>query len=85
MTHSPSQRLARSLMNGWSKGDRAALANTIEDADFTIECAPEEQDLVDLVKGIGLRMRDWLAPVNEDEIRAALKLLHHISEKRPEA
>ena len=76
----PSQRLARALLHAWSNGDVLALAAAIEEA--RCDGSDEECDIVDLLKGIGFKMRGWLNPVHYDDVQASLKLLHHLAKSR---
>ena len=75
----PAQRLAASLLSAWSSGDRRGLAVTLERPADYWALDPEERDVVELIRGIGLKMRDAGERFNHDEMRASLKLLRHFA------
>jgi hypothetical protein len=79
----PAQHLAQSLLWAWSTRDFASLAASLDNAGESTqygELSREEQDILDLVIGIGTTLRDSAPAVNDEELRVSVKLLRHFAQ-----
>ena len=80
----PAQHLAELLLSAWSARDFECLTASLNDAAHEFAqygtLSREEQDILDLVIGIGTTLRDSAAAVNDEELRVSVKLLRHFAQ-----
>jgi hypothetical protein len=78
----PYRNLAQSVLLAWSSGDQTRLAdslNRVESFASGRSLSYEEQDVLELVKGIGMKMQDLQTPASQEDLDVSIRLLRHLA------